>query len=216
MGLESGSFPSDLVSSNPQGADDKSQGDDHIRLIKNVIKTTFPNIDGAVTATQDELNLTSDPTLFFQTGMIIMWSGSVLDIPDGFLLCNGGSGTPNLTDRFIVGTVTDAGGNYDVGDVGGTTSNAHTHTASAAGHALTKAEMPAHSHISGIAWYSGAYGTGSIANTNIPAGSNSVYSLSPNTQSVGSNAAHTHGVTVNAKSLDNRPPYYALAFIMKS
>ena len=47
-----------LNSSNPVGATDpKSEGDDHIRGIKNVLKTTFPNINGAVTATPAELNL---------------------------------------------------------------------------------------------------------------------------------------------------------------
>lgn len=46
-----------LVATNPDGATDpKSQGDDHIRGLKNVLKTTFPNIDGAVTATPAELN----------------------------------------------------------------------------------------------------------------------------------------------------------------
>jgi len=47
----------DLVSTNPAAGDNVSEGDDHIRGIKNVLKTTFPSIDGAVTATQAELNL---------------------------------------------------------------------------------------------------------------------------------------------------------------
>lgn len=43
MGLESGSFINDLVTTNPLGTDTKSQGDDHIRLLKTVIKASFPN-----------------------------------------------------------------------------------------------------------------------------------------------------------------------------
>ena len=44
MGLESGTFVDDLVNTNPVGATDlRSQGDDHLRLIKSVLKTTFPN-----------------------------------------------------------------------------------------------------------------------------------------------------------------------------
>lgn len=43
MALESGTFISDLVVTNPPGTDDKRQGDDHIRLVKNVLKNTFPN-----------------------------------------------------------------------------------------------------------------------------------------------------------------------------
>ncbi len=44
-------------------------------------------------------------------GVIVMWSGSLASIPDGWVLCNGSSGTPNLTDRFIfsVGTSEDPG-----------------------------------------------------------------------------------------------------------
>ena len=43
MGLETASFVSDLIESNPLGSDQKSQGDNHIRLIKSVLKSTFPN-----------------------------------------------------------------------------------------------------------------------------------------------------------------------------
>lgn len=56
MGLESATYISDLVATNPLGTDLKSQGDDHIRLIKSAIKATFPNVSGAVTATHGELN----------------------------------------------------------------------------------------------------------------------------------------------------------------
>lgn len=51
-------FLDDLVVSNPDGATDpKSEGDDHVRGIKNVLKNTFPNINAAVTATATELNI---------------------------------------------------------------------------------------------------------------------------------------------------------------
>lgn len=63
MGLESGSFISALVSSNPVGASDpKSQGDDHLRFIKAKLLETFPNITGAVTASHTELNLVTGAT----------------------------------------------------------------------------------------------------------------------------------------------------------
>lgn len=47
MGLEAGTFISDLNSANPPGADGKSQGDDHLRLIKSVLQGTFPLAIGA-------------------------------------------------------------------------------------------------------------------------------------------------------------------------
>lgn len=63
MGLETGSYISALVSTNPVGATDpKSQGDDHIRFIKAKLLETFPNITGAVTASHTELNLVAGAT----------------------------------------------------------------------------------------------------------------------------------------------------------
>lgn len=49
MGLETASYISQLVSSNPQGTDGKNAGDNHLRLIKSVLQTTFPNLDRAIT-----------------------------------------------------------------------------------------------------------------------------------------------------------------------
>ena len=57
----------DLVATNPAAGDDVSEGDDHIRGIKNVLKTTFPSIDGAITATDTELNYVGGVTSAIQT-----------------------------------------------------------------------------------------------------------------------------------------------------
>ena len=59
-------------------------------------------------------------------GMIILWSGSLASVPQGWQLCDGTNGTPNLRDRFIVG----AGTTYAVGATGGATqiNIAHTHS----------------------------------------------------------------------------------------
>lgn len=57
MALETATYISDLVSTNPTSSDNISQGDDHIRLLKGTIKATFPNISGAVTPTHTELNV---------------------------------------------------------------------------------------------------------------------------------------------------------------
>lgn len=58
------------------------------------------------------------------TGMILLWHGAVVDIPDGFHLCDGDAGTPDLRNFFIVG----AGDSYPVGASGG--SSIHNHSAS--------------------------------------------------------------------------------------
>ena len=57
----------DLVATNPAAGDNVSEGDDHIRGIKNVLKTTFPNIDGAVTPTDTEINYVGGVTSAIQT-----------------------------------------------------------------------------------------------------------------------------------------------------
>jgi len=67
----------------------------------------------------------------FTTGMIIMWSGAISNIPSGWVLCDGNNNTPNLRDRFIVG----AGSSYAVAATGGVDSVT-----------LTIAQMPNHSH----------------------------------------------------------------------
>jgi microcystin-dependent protein len=56
MPLETAAFISGLVSSNPASSDGLNQADDHLRLIKSTVKATFPNIAGAVTASDTQLN----------------------------------------------------------------------------------------------------------------------------------------------------------------
>lgn len=48
-------------------------------------------------------------------GSIIPWFGRLRDLPEGWHVCDGTNGTPDLRDRFIVG----AGRNYNLEDVGG-------------------------------------------------------------------------------------------------
>ena len=55
MGLETGTYIDYLVASNPTAGDDVSAGDDHLRLIKTVILNTFPNIQGEMSASHQEL-----------------------------------------------------------------------------------------------------------------------------------------------------------------
>lgn len=66
MGLESVTFISDLVSTNPVGGDPKSAGDDHIRRIKSALLNTFPLVTGAVSVTYMELNALVGVTDFVQ------------------------------------------------------------------------------------------------------------------------------------------------------
>lgn len=57
MTVESASYISQLAATNPASGDPKSEGDDHVRLIKTVLKTQFPNFGtAAMNATVAELN----------------------------------------------------------------------------------------------------------------------------------------------------------------
>lgn len=67
MTIESATYISDLNAALPASGDVKSEGDDHIRLLKTVAKATFPNVTGAVTPTHTELNYVDGVTSAIQT-----------------------------------------------------------------------------------------------------------------------------------------------------
>ena len=77
---------------------------------------------GSVIQTYDNLYgiLGSAPSVnAIPSGSIIMWSGSIGSIPSGYYICDGTNGTPDLRDRFVVGS----GNTYAVGNTGGFTSS---------------------------------------------------------------------------------------------
>lgn len=68
MGLETATYISGLNASNPiHATDDVGQGDDHIRLIKSTLKSTWPNVNGAVNYTPAEANHLVGVTSSIQT-----------------------------------------------------------------------------------------------------------------------------------------------------
>lgn len=56
MAVENATFIAQLDETFPGSGESKTQGDDHLRLIKRVLKTTFPNIAGVVTLSHTALN----------------------------------------------------------------------------------------------------------------------------------------------------------------
>jgi hypothetical protein len=167
---------------------------------------------GATTASSARTNLDVAQAVYsVPSGGIIMWSGSIASIPSGWLLCNGSSGTPDLRDRFVIGS----GTNYPVASTGGSANAitvSHTHTFSA----TTGNQNQNHLHemnafLGNLDGSSTGYvgddsGGGSAGTRNT--GENNVnhtHTLSGTTDTTG-------GSGVNA----NLPPFYALAFIMKS
>lgn len=169
---------------------------------------------------------------FIPAGLIAMWGGVASDIPNGWNLCDGTNGTPDLRDRFIVG----AGNTYSVGDSGGADKVT-----------LTTEQMPQHSHEATISndlkvenseSYTGTINVvstqgnykyspdGSIASCGSGSGG---YTDSWSRNSSGGFHAtlpeHGHTLTGSVsvtndnagsgQAHENRPPYYALCYIMK-
>lgn len=148
-------------------------------------------------------------------GTILSWFGQLSNIPSGFALCDGKNGTPDLRNRFIVG----AGDQYKISDTGGAdavklgpseiSSHYHTfgyHNGNNNGYFITtaskktNASLPSGTHPAkwngsgGGGWY-GWDGSGWAG------GQNLVTSLTVATEA--------------QKPHENRPPYYALYYIMK-
>lgn len=152
-------------------------------------------------------------------GIITMWSGTIDAVPSGWHLCDGTNGTPDLRNRFIVG----AGNSYAPGNTGGALSYTPTVTVNAAGtgvqagyHTLTVGEMPSHSHTLLI------YAGGASAGGRCESYGGRTYIQGDTCLPTGGNQGHNHPITDNghahtasASAVDSRPPYYALAFIMK-
>lgn len=167
---------------------------------------------------------------YLPVGMIVMWSGSIASIPSGWRLCDGGGGTPNLRDRFIIG----AGNTYNPGDTGGSanaTVVSHTHTYSSGGNLTTTNGSHSHS-VSDPGHTHGYYRTYAFAG--IPFTDHSgqdtwegwVYEPTGSAVTgIGIYAAgdHYHGFSFSGTTDSsgssgtnaNLPPYYALAYIMK-
>jgi len=143
------------------------------------------------------------------SGVIAWWSGTEATIPTGWLLCNGLNGTPDLRDRFVVGS----GSHYTAGAIGGNESVTTEGAVTIAGHALTVAEIAKHTH-----QVSDFYNAQSsfYVNTVFWCRFMTVKEYSRTTGSTGSGTAHSH--TATYEGTDNQailPPYYAICFIKK-
>jgi len=146
------------------------------------------------------------------SGLIAIWSGSTGSIPSGWVICDGTNGTPDLRNSFVLG----AGNTYAVGATGGSTDAivvSHTHTATS----TSTVTDPGHSHKVATTNGSGNPTNPSAARGEDP-GSSIVYTAPTNSQTTGITVATstTNATAGVSGSGANMPPYYALAFIMKS
>ena len=165
-----------------------SSGNNPIRVDAGIKYNPSTNRLTAGSFAGDGANLTNLTVDGFVTGMIILWSGAANAIPTGFVLCDGNNSTPNLSGRFVVGYDA-SNSDYDVNDTGGSESVT-----------LTLNQIPAHTHNINLAVRSfyqepRNFGVGTDGSAN----------NSEDTGSAGGGQSH-----------ENRPPYYALCYIMKT
>jgi len=144
----------------------------------------------------------------FTTGMIMMWSGTIATIPTGWVLCNGSNSTPDLRNKFVIGAHTDSAGvaystvtgsNTQTGGTKDAIVVSHTHTATVTD--------PTHTHGNNT----NALGAG--ASIAAPGGGFTSPGQLPSASTGISVANSTEG---SSGTNQNLPPYYALAYIMKT
>ena len=169
----------------------------------------------------------------FSAGMIMMWSGTIATIPTGWVLCNGSNGTPDLRNRFIIGAHSDSAGvaystvtgsNTQSGGTKDAIVVSHTHTATStdSGHTHFMAHDSAAS--SGNSSTLTSSNTFTAARNAFPGGYYEGYASGSTSTAanVGLTSSGTATITTtnstegSSGTNQNLPPYYALAFIMKT
>jgi hypothetical protein len=142
-------------------------------------------------------------------GAIVIWSGTDANIPAGWVIANGGSGSPDLRNRFIVG----AGSTFAQNTTGGAFATAISGGVTVGSHAITAAEMPIHTHI-----YTDYYSYNAsvyLYPYKLSATGSQTYA-NRSTENAGSGGGHGHaGSTIALNNLTCAVPYYALYYIFK-
>ena len=174
--------------------------------------------------TSDGTDISWGSVTSFVTGMIILWSGNVANIPSGWVLCNGSNSTPDLRDKFVIGAKED-----DSSVAKTNVTGSLTQSGGSANVSIATTNLPSHTH-----------GSGNYSTSNTGSHNHSTYVYAFNNSgdwnaqqrqsnsnqqtgsSTSSNGAHSHslsgssGSTGDGNALAVLNPYYALAYIMKS
>ena len=140
-------------------------------------------------------------------GGIIMWSGSIASLTSSapnFKLCDGNNGTPDLRNRFIIGANADNSGNATTNIETGTYSGSNIPKQSGG---FKNAILISHTHTQ-----TGG-GTADDGGSNVPGSTSGGTQSNISTTGVNvNNAASTTQTGCDA----NLPPYFALAYIMRT
>lgn len=158
-------------------------------------------------------------------GVILMWKGSIATIPTGYVFCNGANDTPDLRDRFIVCAKEDFQGNANTWitgaplRLGGGLAHDHTFTGGGHSHYINSYAETGYAALSDYGHYH------SIASGDyLAAGSGYNYYTDSETTGITTDG-HNHALTLYTDSnqasgttdeQETLPPFYALAYIMKT
>jgi microcystin-dependent protein len=145
----------------------------------------------------------------FTSGMIMMWSGTIATIPTGWVLCNGSNSTPDLRNRFVIGAHSDNTGVANTTVTGGNTLTGGTADAVVVTHTHTATSTDS-GHTHGF--------TASVTNSSTPTGPGGAGGpVGAGTTATGNAVITTTVASAGVSGTNqNLPPYYALAYIMKT
>lgn len=134
-------------------------------------------------------------------GVVVAWSGTEDNVPEGWSICNGENGTFDLQDKFLLG----AGPNHAVGETGGSEEVT-----------LTVEQMPSHNHQQRLTENNATanYIAQKASGANIKVGRQLTASAISSSVVVGyANYTESNG---NGEPHPNMPPYYTLLYIQKT
>lgn len=131
---------------------------------------------------------------------------------EDWILCDGGSdgkgGTvPDLRGRMILG----ASDEHTAGSTGGSETHSHSISGTVGATTLTEAQIPIHRH-----WVSGDVSPYSVTTEHEGMTGQTQIDHKAASSPVGSSAPHTHSLSGSSKEANSLPPYYALAYIMRT
>ena len=189
---------------------DTASGNENIRVDTDLKYNPVTNTLTATNFAGSGANLTG--IVGVPSGCIILWSGAADAIPTGFVLCNGSNSTPDLRGRFIVG-YSDTDNDYDVNDTGGSKDNT-----------LSVSQLPSHNHsFSGSASHNHTHtkathpsGSGPEQNQSGGPEDRTNFGDTGTTSTATVTISGTTGNQGSGTAIENRPPYYALCYIMKT
>ena len=198
---------------------------DSMRVLKNIkcsnIKTKKVHISEELNVKKLSINGKDVKNYFIPSGIIIAFGKPIKDMPQGWVICDGKNGTPDLRNKFIIGQ----GPNYPYNKSGGTDTIK-----------LTIDNLPKHKHtidLSGghkhkykdIYWAdkNGVVPIGNDHGRTIDMGDNDKNNnpISKGYEKIRytdkSTSEHKHDMSEvgNSKPHTNMPPYYSLYYIMK-